>query len=172
MGKKIWNVSIDGEAYNVVYSSGLSFKKSYVEINGEKIPFNDMKRTVNKYWGMLQEYEFTFQGGKEGKMIQAGSGQDVVINGISVATGYDYVPVDKLPKWSYIFLVLNAAIALLGGAIPVGMAFLGVSWTMSMVINPRSSTGAKVLQCIGVLAAVVAITLALSFAFTIFIYSL
>lgn len=172
MSQKTWSVVIDGQNYNVTYRSAFSTKKSYVEINGEQVPFSSMQRRTNKYFGTLQEYTFHFGSGEEGILTIAGDSSDVIIHGISVSNGCDYVPADKLPKWSYIFLVLNAAILLFGGAIPVMMAFLGVSWTMQVVVNPRSSTMAKVLKCIGVLVGVIVLMFVLVYAFSALIYSL
>ena len=88
----------------------------------------------------------------------------LVMDGLDCATGKPYTA-QKLPKWAYLFLIIHLAyiLFLMGGALGVLMAFLGIMATISVSCNSNMPVGVRVLVDIGIAVAFALVDLGVVF---------
>lgn len=89
------------------------------------------------------------------------------MDGVDCATGKPFTA-PELPKWAYVFLIVHLAyiLFLMGGALGVLMAFLGMVATISVSCNKNMSVAVRVLLDIGILVAFAAADLGIVNAFS------
>ncbi|MCI8660255.1 MAG: hypothetical protein HFG54_08445 [Lachnospiraceae bacterium] len=140
---KPWNVVVDGKKYEIKAKGGK------LVVNGEK---NKLKNLMSKKDGMWKIYELPLGPKKAEYYVNTWvGGAKLIMDGVDCATGKPYTPA-RLPKWAYVFLVIHLAyiLFLLGGALGVLMAFLGMMATISVSCNNNFSLPVKVLLNIGI----------------------
>lgn len=137
---RTWNITVDNEPY------AIQLKSYNVVVNGEKSKLRSLytKRT------MLQSQYSVPVGSKKALLVVGSFGRtSLVIDGKDCATGEDYVPL-KIPKWAYVFVVLQL-VNCINGAVGIVFAFFGITATLSVSGNPKFSTPVKILLDIVIL---------------------
>lgn len=76
------------------------------------------------------------------------------MDGVDCATGKPFTAKNP-PKWTYVFLVIHLLyiLFLMGGALGVLMAFVGMMATISVSCNTNMPVGVRILLNIGILVA-------------------
>ncbi|BCZ46232.1 hypothetical protein psyc5s11_22990 [Clostridium gelidum] len=137
---KNWELTVDGIEYNVefyrkIFSRGL-------RVNGQDIPLQKSKTL-----GTTSETHFLL-GSKNAILVIIGNKIDVALDGKYIDSGNDYVPVASMPKWAWIFIILNGLVIIGGGALPFLLAFLGVTISIRTSISAKMKFIPKLLICI------------------------
>lgn len=139
MSKK-WNVKIDEKMYD------LELKGRNLLINGETLKLKKYKKKT----GLThEEYEVPVGSKTALVVIKNMSAPQLVIDNRDCATGEEYVPI-KLPKWSYIFVILHL-VNFLNGALGAVLAVIGIALTTSISCNTKMNVAARVLLDLAVL---------------------
>lgn len=134
-----------------------------ITVNGETLKKADYKKKTGL---VTEEYEFSVGSKTALLVIKNLSAPQLVIDNKDCATGEEYVPV-KLPKWSYIFIVLHC-VNFLNGALGVLLAVIGIALTTSISNNRKMNAGVRVLLDLAVLV----IMFVLTFGVALFVASL
>ncbi|SFC55528.1 hypothetical protein [Clostridium uliginosum] len=137
MKKKTWIIIVDGISYNIELKQKLFSKKLFV--NNEEVPFEK-----SKYLGMANETHFML-GIKEAVLVSLGNKIDVAIDGKYLNSGREYVALERMPAWTWIFIVLNGLVIIGGGALPFLLAFMGMTLSIRISLSQRINTFLKVL---------------------------
>lgn len=145
--KKDWTVKIDDQTY------AIKLVNKKISVNGVNLKKTDYKRKTGL---VTEEYEFPVGSKTALLVIKNLSAPQLVIDNKDCATGEEYVPV-KLPKWSYIFIVLHF-INFLNGALGVLLAVIGIALTTSISNNRKMNTIVRVLLDLAVLVVMFALT--------------
>jgi len=137
---KNWELTIDGVEYNVefyrkTFSRGLS-------VNGQDVPLEKSKTL-----GATSETHFLLNS-KPAVLVTIGNKVDLALDGTYIDSGKTYIPVGSMPKWGWIFVVLNALVALGLGAIPFLLAFLGVTLSIRASLSAEMKLIPKVIICV------------------------
>lgn len=152
--KKSWDVVVDGEKYHIVW------KNRVVQVNDQELKVKSLpmerKMTFGRWTVPVGNAQAYFYG--SGWLTSGGN--RLVINGKDCETGEEYMPLEKLPVWAYIFLALHA-VNFVNGAIGALLAIAGVTVTISIVSNRKMHTALKGLLCLCVLAASAAVVIGL-----------
>lgn len=137
---KNWKVTVDGIEYNVefyrkTFSSGL-------RVNGQDIPLEKSKNlgTTNETHILL--------GTKTAILVIMGNKIDLALDDTYMDSGKKYVPCGSMPKWCWIFVVLNGLVAVGLGAIPCLLAFIGVTLSLRVSLSVEMKLIPKILICI------------------------
>ena len=137
---KQWELTVDGIEYNVEF-----YRKTFsrgLRVNGQDIPLEKSKTL-----GTTSETHFLL-GSKTAILVIIGNKIDVALDGKYIDSGNDYVPVGSMPKWIWIFIVLNGLVIAGGGALPFALAFLGVTISIRTSISAKMKFIPKLLICI------------------------
>lgn len=149
MSKK-WNVTVDGVAHELSYGKKFWSGKLFVIVDGEK---TEMKRTnfSENFTGLDKPFNI---GEKECRFVAIGNKIDIAIDGVYLDSKKQYVPLEKMPNWNWVFIALFIALPImtLGGALPIALAILGIALCVRVSISPSMSTTGKVFSCIGITA--------------------
>lgn len=141
---KAWDVIINGQSYHV------ELKGSKIAVNGTTMKLKDLKKERKMHYGT---WEIPLGGTRAilyGSGWLAGIQQRLVMDGRDVATGEEYRPVEKLPVWAYIFIVLHA-VNLLNGAFGACLAVIGITATISISANEKFPLAVKLLLSLALL---------------------
>ena len=137
---KQWELTVDGIEYNVEF-----YRKTFsrgLRVNGQDIPLEKSKTL-----GTTSETHFIL-GSKTAVLVIIGNKIDVALDGKYIDSGNDYVPVGSMPKWAWVFIILNGIVVIGGGAIPVALALIGVTFTIRTSISAKMKFIPKILICI------------------------
>lgn len=113
-------------------------------VNGEAVK---LKNLMSKKSGMWKIYELPLGAKKAEYYVNNWiGGVKLVMDGVDCATGKPFTA-PELPKWAYVFLIVHLAyiLFLMGGALGVLMAFLGMVATISVSCNKNMSVAVRVL---------------------------
>ncbi len=145
--KKEWNLEIEGNIYNVVLERSMLLGKIKIYINEVEqglinVPFQTYKGLDHPI----------YIGGKECRLVVLGSMADIVMDGVLVDSGKPYMPFEKTPFWTWIFIVASLAIPVVnqGGLIPAALGILGSVYCIRVGVSPYMKTGTKVLASLGI----------------------
>lgn len=152
--KKSWDVVVDGEKYHIVW------KNRVVQVNDQEMKVKSLPMERKMAYGRWTIPVGNTEAYFYGSGWLASGGNRLVINGLDCETGEEYTPLEKLPAWAYIFIVLHA-VNLINGAFGAMLAVLGITVTISIVSNQKLNTALKILLCLGMLAASVAVVFGL-----------
>ena len=126
--KNQWQITLDEKVYNI----RLERKKIFIN-NDDGIKLSKLQKNV-RFFSQI-EYIIVLRG-KTVKLIVPNLGSPIlVIDGKNNKTGEEYIE-QKLPLWSYIFLVLSL-FGIFGGAI--GGVFCGLS-AISVISISKNKT--------------------------------
>lgn len=139
MGKKNWKLNIDDVDYNIEYAWGVFSKK--LSANGQDIPMEK-----SKFLTGINETHFSL-GSKEIAFVNMGRKIDLALDGKYISTGEDFVSIGDMPKWAWIFIILNGLILINLGALPCVIALMGILLSVQTSISPKLKTFPKVLIC-------------------------
>lgn len=151
--KKTWNVKIDEQMYNV------ELKNKKLIVNGESLKLKNFKKKT----GLVhEEYEIMLGEKPALLVIKTVSAPQLVVDNVDCATGEEYVPI-KLPKWSYIFIILHF-VNFLNGALGCLIGVFGIAATTSISCNRKMNVVIRVLLDVVVLVLAFALTFGIAFA--------
>ncbi len=149
--KKDWNVKIDDQMYEV------KLVNRKISVNGVTLKKDDYRKKTHL---ITEDYEFSVGSKQALLIIKNLSAPQLIIDGKDCATGEDYVPV-KLPKWSYIFIVLHC-INFINGLLGVLLAVVGITLTTSISNNRKLNVAVRVILDLAVLVLAIALTFGLA----------
>lgn len=157
MAKKSWSVVTDEGTFSV------DLNGSKVSINGA--PPQKLNKFARKTHFMDTEYTIPLGNRSATLFVQSMATPVLAYNGIDCATGQPWA-YQKIPAWGWVFLVLDIIIAPLFGWL---WALLALIVTM-VVIRSKMNTGVKVLLCILLAVAAIAMGLIVSAALAPVLY--
>ena len=139
MGKKNkWNVEVDGVQHTIEYKKAFR-GKLIVDGNVEII------KSTNPFI-MLIDKTINF-GNKKIQFVVIGAKADLAVDGFFLNSKKQYVPVDKLPVWTWAFvtLCLLPIVFFLGGLAPILCGIIGTTFCITVSLSPSRSTLEKVI---------------------------
>ncbi|HAN21896.1 MAG: hypothetical protein A2Y15_06180 [Clostridiales bacterium GWF2_36_10] len=141
-----WMVDIDGTVHSITYSAGV-FSKPKVTVNGNIIPFKSP--VFRDFTGMDIPILIN---NKEMRLVVIGNKADLAMDGKFINSGKPYVPLAKMPAWTWLFVIACCAIFVVavGGAIPAVISVLGSIYCVRVSINNNLNTQMKMLICLGI----------------------
>ena len=145
--KKEWHINIEGNEYHVVLERNIWSGRNKLFINEVQQELTNVP--FQAYKGSDQ---LIYIGGKESRLVVLGNKADIAIDGVFVDSGKVYTPFEKIPVWSWFFVVASLVIPIvsLGGLVPIALGFLGIVYSVRIGISPYMKTGMKVLASFGV----------------------
>lgn len=145
--KKSWNIKIGDYQYDVQYTAGSFSGMRKIIVDGvESVIPNKMSYD---FIGMDVPVEI---GGKRCRLVVHGKKADIAVDGVFVESGEVYEPLQGMPKWNWIFIVMCLAIPIIsmGGALPVLIGLMGAMWTCRVASANKRSVVVKMLCCWGI----------------------
>lgn len=137
MEKKKWIIKNDGaEDYEVQLLNA-----SKIKINDEEIRITKLKS--KSLLGVITEYELPIEE-KEVLLVYNVNKYILVVDGVNYDTDKEYTSIAEIPKWTYIFVFLNA-INFINGVVGVCFAFLGISLSFKISTSSKFNTLIKIL---------------------------
>ena len=156
MGRKSWDIDIDGKVYEVVFNRALILGRSVLIIDGENIPLpNNM---YSNYIGYDLEVKI---GDKHGRFVSLGSWADIVIDGLYVNSGKPYMPLEDFKWWSWVFVFLCTFVIIYSriGSLSIIIALFGVMWSLQVSVCPELSLLQKLVYSFLIVAGVWALSI-------------
>lgn len=152
MGKQTWTVPLEGRPRTILLEHSAWPGKRVIMVDNR--PVAEARRWVD--FGGIQAFDF----GKHVLMtVIAVRGirfrYDLIVDGISMATGKRFIePVDP-PLWSWFLIVLCGLIpfAPFTGIVPITLGVLGVGACYKEARHPTRSTAAKAVRLVVITAA-------------------
>lgn len=165
--KKEWHINIEGNEYHVVLERKMWSGRNKLFIN--EIQQELITVPFQAYKGSDQPI---YIGEKECRLVVLGNKADIVIDSLYFGSGKVYVPFEKIPVWTWIFIIASLAIPIVsfGGLIPAALGILGSVYCIRIGISPYMKIEIKILTSMGVL--LLAWLLWYLFAVLVFIQSL
>lgn len=145
--QKEWHINIEGNDYHVVLERNIWSGRNKLFINEVQQELTNVP--FQAYKGSDQ---LIYIGGKECRLVVIGNKADIAIDGVYVDSGKLYMPFEKIPVWSWFFILVSLAIPIvsLGGLVPIALGFLGSVYSIRIGISPDMKIGNKILASIGV----------------------
>lgn len=123
-----WNVTVDGEGYEVKY---INNKK--IIINGKELLLKDYPKNLTM---TTTEYEIPLGSQKALLIIKSLNSAQLILNGVDCESGEENAPEPaKLPKWTYIFVILHC-VNFVNGLLGCAMAILGIG-SIKLIFDSR-----------------------------------
>lgn len=141
---KAWDVIVNDQPYRV------ELKGNSVVVNGAKKKLKDLKKVRKMHYGSWEIPLGDARATLYGSGWLTGVKQRLVINGRDASTGEEFQPVEKIPAWAYIFIVLHA-VNLINGAIGACLAVVGITATISIASNEKFPLAVKLLLSLALL---------------------
>lgn len=137
----------------------VELKNKKLIVNGESLKLKNFKKKT----GLVhEEYEIMLGEKPALLVIKTVSAPQLVVDNVDCATGEEYVPI-KLPKWSYIFIILHF-VNFLNGALGCLIGVFGIAATTSISCNRKMNVVIRVLLDVVVLVLAFALTFGIAFA--------
>ena len=137
----------------------VELKNKKLIVNGESLKLKNFKKKT----GLVhEEYEIMLGEKPALLVIKTVSAPQLVVDNVDCATGEEYVPI-KLPKWSYIFIILHF-VKFLNGALGCLIGVFGIAATTSISCNRKMNVVIRVLLDVVVLVLAFALTFGIAFA--------
>ncbi len=136
MGRKSWNISIDGKEHEVLFNRALILGRSSLSIDGEDLPL------PNNLYSNYIGYDLSVDiGDKQGRFVSLGSWSDIVVDGHYVNSGKPYTPLEEFKWWSWVFVSLCALVIIYSrvGSLSIIIALFGVMWSLQVSVCPELS---------------------------------
>jgi len=134
-------VSVKGTEHIV----SISKKWSTFTVSVDGVEYQTYKTGKNSLLVINEDFPLEIDG--EAFIIALrGNKKRLVNNNQYIDNGEEFIAAKPLPKWAWIFVILNFALVALGGAIPAGFGVGGAAGCAG-VINSGRSTANKVALC-------------------------
>ncbi|WP_068504505.1 hypothetical protein [Paenibacillus kribbensis] len=135
-----WNVEDNGTQYSIEYKRGLS---------GGKIIVNGSEQKVKSQNAFLNLIDFPIKlNNKAVNVVVIGNKADLAVDGVYLGSNQPYVPVSKVPGWSWAFVTLSLAIGwLFAGILGVCLGILGSMFYVKSSLSMHQSTKRGVVSC-------------------------
>ena len=146
---KVWKINVNGEDHEVAFTPNQWSGKHRLTIDGENI---ELKKSPFQFLvGTDQPINVA---GKECRFVLIGNKADIAVDGTYINNNKPYVPLKRMPWWTWIFIVACIAVPIvsLGGALPIVIALLCSALCVRISVFPNMNTGIKVLCCFGISA--------------------
>ena len=141
---KSYQIELQGKSYTIKLKS---FGR--IDINGTVYTLRSLPHRHIAFIPM--EYDLPVP---EGKVMRV-SGMftmQLVVDGINQSNGKPHTPISKVPAWAYIFAILDFAMCLGGGAIPVLLAVVSFYLTLRVSASELYPLGVRLLLSVVILA--------------------
>ncbi|ASR47333.1 hypothetical protein [Paenibacillus kribbensis] len=135
-----WNVEDNGTQYSIEYKRSL---------NGGKIIVNGSEQRVKSQNAFLNLIDFPIKlNHKAVNVVVIGNKADLAVDGVYLGSKQPYVPVSKVPGWSWAFVTLSLAIGwLFAGILGVCLGILGSMFYVKSSLSMHQSTKRGVVSC-------------------------
>lgn len=147
--KETWTVTVGGKKYHINYLSSWTGTHS-LKVNGEDV---DLQKSniFHALVGMEQPIDL---GGKTARFVIFGSKADLVVDGFYLNSQKKYVPLGRMPAWTWAFIASCAALpfAAQGEPLPVVSGALGIIFCVRVSFSPYMDKLAKVMACTAISA--------------------
>lgn len=136
-----WNVEDNGTQYSIEYKRGL---------NGGKIIVNGSEQKVKTQSVFLNLIDFPIKlNHKDVNVVVIGNKADLAIDGVYLGSNKPYVPVSKVPGWSWAFVTLSFAIGwLFAGILGICLGILGSMFYVKSSLSMHQTTNRRVVSCL------------------------
>ncbi len=156
MEKKKWIVKTEEKDYEIKLISSNKIKIDDEEFKIAPLRHKSLMGVITEYKLPVEEHEIY--------LVYNFNKYILVVDGQNYDTEKDYTMIENIPKWTYIFVVLNA-INFFNGVIGVCFAFLGISLTFKICtsnMNIISKIFLSLLTLLGMIAIVLVIAILLN----------
>jgi hypothetical protein len=157
------NTTLQIQVNNVVHEVAVARRGSMYHVGVDGAPLYEFKRNVASDWLGVSE-DFPIMVDNQPVIVAVRNAKvRLAVNGYYIDTNEIYEPTRKVPKWYWVFLVLNVLIPVvsLGGALPFLLALGGTSGCAAVARSKIQKTLPKVLICIGITLAAWAVLIAM-----------
>ncbi|MEC0184123.1 hypothetical protein P4H61_21790 [Paenibacillus peoriae] len=136
-----WNVEDNGTQYSIEYKRGL---------NGGKIIVNGSEQKVKTQNVFLNLIDFPIKlNNKAVNVVVIGNKADLAVDGVYLGSNKPYVPVSKVPGWSWAFVTLSLAIGwLFAGILGICLGIFGSMFYVKSSLSMHQSTNRRVVSCL------------------------
>lgn len=138
MPKKTWNLTLDGQNFEVKADMG---RRQRIWVNDELV-LNE-----SKFGGAMQDQKFNLNGHPAFVRMKQGivkNSLDLVVDGFSAETGEATAEMEAVPAWGWIFVVACLAMVVFGGALPFAIGFGSAAGVYSIMRNPKYDTAQRI----------------------------
>lgn len=151
MGRKSWNLFLDGTEHQIIFNRALILGQSSLFIDGEEVSL------PNNLYSNYIGYDLGIKlGNKVGRFVSLGSWADIVIDGHYVNSGKPYLPLEGFKWWSWVFVSLCVLLIIYSriGSFSIIIALLGVMWTLQISVCPELNLVQKLIYSFLIVAGV------------------
>ncbi|KAF6630855.1 hypothetical protein T3H97_13505 [Paenibacillus sp. LX16] len=136
-----WNVKDHGTQYSIEYKRSLT---------GGKIIVNGGEQKVKSQNAFLNLIDFPIRlKEKTVNVVVIGNKADLAVDGVYLGSNQPYVPVSKVPGWSWAFVVVSLVIGLLfSGIFGVCIGILGSMFYVKSSLSMYQTTNRRVVNCL------------------------
>ncbi|MCP3778629.1 hypothetical protein [Paenibacillus sp. MZ03-122A] len=136
-----WNVEDQGTQYSIEYKRSLT---------GGKIIVNGSEQKVKSQNAFLNLIDFPIRlNEKAVNVVVIGNKADLAVDGVYLGSNQPYVPVSKVPGWSWAFVVVSLVIGLLfSGIFGVCIGILGSMFYVKSSLSMHQTTNRRVVNCL------------------------
>lgn len=136
-----WNVEDDGTQYSIEYKRSL---------NGGRIIVNGSEQRVKSQNAFLNLIDFPIKlNHKAVNVVVIGNKADLAVDGVYLGSNQPYVPVSKVPGWSWAFVTLSFAIGwLFAGILGICLGILGSMFYVKSSLSMHQTTNRRVVSCL------------------------
>lgn len=139
MGKRSWLINIDGIDYNIEYIWRVFSKK--LSVNKEHILIKKSRFLTD-----ISETHFSL-GTTDIILVHRGIKIDLVLEGKYISNGKVFLSVNDIPKWTWIFIILNTLLLLSFRFIPCIFSFIGIFLSIQISISQKFKINSKIILC-------------------------
>lgn len=145
MKSQQWSINMSGERYEISFALDRWRGRHKLVVNGETVPLTmDFKA---RYLGVV-DVSFDLGGSQARLVMTNGKKADIAVNGFYIDSQRPYSPI-KIPRWSWIFILLMIGIPVLslGGAVPGALGAVGGLLCVRLSVHPTWSVLVKWSVC-------------------------
>lgn len=136
-----WNVEDQDTQYSIEYKRSLT---------GGKIIVNGSEQKVKSQNAFLNLIDFPIRlKEKAVNVVVIGNKADLAVDGVYLGSNQPYVPVSKVPGWSWAFVVVSLVIGLLfSGIFGVCIGILGSMFYVKSSLTMHQTTNRRAVNCL------------------------
>ncbi|TKH41555.1 hypothetical protein C1I60_19680 [Paenibacillus terrae] len=136
-----WNVEDNGTQYEIEYKRSLG---------GGKIIVNGSVQKVKSQNAFLNLVDFPIRlTNKAVNVVVIGNKADLAVDGVYLGSNQPYVPVAKVPGWSWAFVVVSLVIGwLFAGIFGLCFGILGSMFYVKSSLSMHQSTNRRIISCL------------------------
>lgn len=160
MKKQEWTIKEGKNNYKIELLSPTN-----ITINDESIDLTTLNSKNLLF--VMTEYKLPIEN-KEVILSCSNGKWHLIVDGKDYDTNKDYTPIEKIPKWIYVFIILNAT-NFINGVVGICCAFLGMFLTLK-VCTSKMNVFSKILLSILILIGMYIIVFAIAILLNLLLY--